>query len=51
MMSAQKVDYYPTAQDIHLMEKWCLFFIAKTLAQYIPTMKSCKGYIKYGDIF
>ena len=39
---ANKVDYYPTAEEILTMERWCHFFIAKTLVQYGSSTKSCK---------
>ena len=46
LKSANKVDYYPTSEDISTMTDWCLFFISKALAEYHPAMKSCKRFLK-----
>ena len=46
LKSANKVDYYPTSDDISTMTDWCLFFISKALTEYHPAMKSCKRFLK-----
>ena len=47
LISAQKVDYYPTTEEISTMKEWCVHFIAKTLVKYWPPAKSCKKHLQY----
>ena len=46
LKSAQKVDYYPTDEEISTMTDWCLFFISKSLVENITALKSCKKFLK-----
>ena len=46
LISADKVNYYPTVEDINTMKDWCVFFIAKALINYFPPAKYCSRFVK-----
>ena len=46
LVAADKVNYYPTSEDIRTMKEWCTFFIEKTLINYFPAAKYCSRFVK-----
>ena len=40
LLSAHNVNFHPTTEDLHLIEKWCKFTIAKALVKYLPPLKT-----------
>ena len=45
-MSAGEVDYYPTSEDLNIIQKWCKYTISKALVDYFPPLKGCKKFMR-----
>ena len=46
LVSAQEVDYYPTTDDLSLIEQWTKYTISKALVDNLPTLKRCKEFLR-----